>query len=75
MSVQVLDPGKRVPVNFHDYQLPGDNLAIVINLASNVVAGVMSDHDGITRPESLLQQELLQKAAAMEARAPRAGES
>jgi hypothetical protein len=36
----VLDPGKRAQVNFHDYQKPGDNLAVVINLANNVVAGI-----------------------------------
>jgi len=39
-SIQVLDPGVRAQVNFHNYQKPGDNLAIVINLANNVVAGV-----------------------------------
>ena len=40
VNIQVLDPGKRAQVNFHDYQKPGDNLAIVINLADNVVAGI-----------------------------------
>jgi hypothetical protein len=40
VTIQVLDPGKRAQVNFHDYQKPGDNLAVVINLANNVVAGV-----------------------------------
>jgi hypothetical protein len=40
VSIQVLDPGKRVQVNFRDYQKPGDNLAVVINLANNVVAGI-----------------------------------
>jgi hypothetical protein len=40
VSIQVLDPGKRAQVNFHDYQKPGDNLAVVINLANNVVAGI-----------------------------------
>jgi hypothetical protein len=40
VSIQVLDPGKRAQVNFHDYQKPGDNLAVVINLADNVVAGI-----------------------------------
>ncbi len=39
VTIQVLDPGKRAQVNFHDYQQPGDNLAIVLNLATNVVAG------------------------------------
>ena len=40
VSIQVLDPGKRAQVNFHDYQKPGDNLAVVLNLTNNVVAGV-----------------------------------
>jgi hypothetical protein len=40
VSIQVLDPGKRAQVNFRDYQKPGDNLAVVINLANNVVAGI-----------------------------------
>ncbi len=40
VTIQVLDPGKRAQVNFHDYQKPGDNLAVVINLANNVTAGV-----------------------------------
>jgi hypothetical protein len=39
-SLQVLDPGKRVQVNFRDYQKAGDNLAITINVANNVIAGV-----------------------------------
>jgi hypothetical protein len=40
VSLQVLEPGKRVQLNFHDYQLPGDNLAITIDIANNIVAGV-----------------------------------
>lgn len=40
VTIQVLDPGKRAQVNFRDYQKPGDNLAIVIDLANNVVAGL-----------------------------------
>jgi hypothetical protein len=40
VTIQVLEPGKRAQINFHDYQKPGDNLAIVINLANNVVAGL-----------------------------------
>jgi hypothetical protein len=39
-SIQVLEPGKRVQVNFRDYQKAGDNLAITINVANNVIAGV-----------------------------------
>ena len=50
ISIQILDPGKRAQVNFHDYQKPGDNLAIIIDLANNVVAGlgVSSYLDGAT---------------------------
>jgi hypothetical protein len=40
VTIQVLEPCKRAQINFHDYQKPGDNLAIVINLANNVVAGL-----------------------------------
>ena len=40
VSIQVLDPGMRAQLNFHNYQKQGDNLAIMINLANNVVAGV-----------------------------------
>jgi hypothetical protein len=40
VTIQVLDPGRRAQINFHDYQQSGDNLAIVINLANNVVAGL-----------------------------------
>jgi hypothetical protein len=39
-SIQVLDPGKRVQVNFRDYQKAGDNLGITINVANSVIAGV-----------------------------------
>ncbi len=39
VTIQVLDPGRRAQINFHDYRQPGDNLAIVINLATNVIAG------------------------------------
>ena len=40
VSIQVLDPGKRAQLNFHDYQKPGDNLAIVIDIANNIVSGI-----------------------------------
>jgi hypothetical protein len=40
VTIQMLDPGRRAQVNFRDYQKPGDNLAITIDLANNVVAGV-----------------------------------
>ena len=40
VSIQMLDPGKRAQLNFHDYQLPGDNLAIAIDITNNIVSGV-----------------------------------
>jgi hypothetical protein len=40
VSIQVLDPGKRAQINFADYQKPGDNLAISIDIANNIVSGV-----------------------------------
>ena len=40
VGIQVLEPGKRAQINLRDYRKPGDNLAIVINLANNVVAGL-----------------------------------
>jgi hypothetical protein len=40
VSIQVLEPGKRAQLNFHDYQKPGDNLAIVIDIANNIVSGI-----------------------------------
>jgi hypothetical protein len=40
ISIQVLDPGKRAQINFADYQKPGDNLAIAIDIANNIVSGL-----------------------------------
>jgi hypothetical protein len=40
VGIQVLEPGKRAQVNFSSYQKPGDNLAVVINIENNTVAGV-----------------------------------
>jgi hypothetical protein len=40
VSIQVLDPGKRAQINFADYQKPGDNLAVVIDIANNIVSGI-----------------------------------
>jgi len=50
VSIQVLDPGKRAQLNFHDYQKPGDNLAITIDIANNIISGigVSSYLDGAT---------------------------
>lgn len=40
VGIQVLEPGKRAQINFADYQKPGDNLAIAIDIANNIVSGV-----------------------------------
>jgi hypothetical protein len=40
VNIQVLTPGKLAQVNFKSYQMPGDNLAIQINLVNNIVAGL-----------------------------------
>jgi hypothetical protein len=40
VSIQVLEPGKRAQLNFHDYQKPGDNLAISIDISKNIISGI-----------------------------------
>jgi len=40
VGIQVLEPGKRAQINFADYQKPGDNLAISIDIANNIVSGI-----------------------------------
>jgi hypothetical protein len=40
VNLQVLEPGRRAQVNFGSYQKPGDNLAVMINIANNTVAGI-----------------------------------
>jgi hypothetical protein len=40
VSVQVLEPGRRAQVNFRNYQKTGDNLAVAIDIAKNIVSGV-----------------------------------
>jgi hypothetical protein len=40
VGIQVLEPGKRAQINFADYQKPGDNLAISIDVANNIVSGI-----------------------------------
>jgi hypothetical protein len=40
VSIDVLEPGKRAQLNFHDYQKPGDNLGIQVDLANNRVLGL-----------------------------------
>jgi len=34
-SIDVIDPGKRVRLNFKDYKVPGDKLSIVVDLTNN----------------------------------------
>jgi len=40
VSIEVLDPGKRVRLNFRDYEKPGDNLGVEVDLVSNRPLGV-----------------------------------
>jgi hypothetical protein len=40
VSIDVLIPGQTARINFRDYQKPGDNLGLAIDLASNRIAGV-----------------------------------
>lgn len=40
VSAQVLEPGRRTRVEFKDYELPGDSLAIEVNLINNHILGV-----------------------------------
>jgi hypothetical protein len=40
VTIEVLEPGKRARVNFRDYQKPGDNLGIEIDLGNNRIARV-----------------------------------
>lgn len=40
VSIEVLDPGKRARLNFRNYEKPGDNLGVEVDLASNRPLGV-----------------------------------
>jgi hypothetical protein len=40
VSVTMLEPGKRVRLDFKDYNIPNDNLGIVIDLVANKLMGV-----------------------------------
>jgi hypothetical protein len=40
VSIDVLEPGKRARLNFRDYEKPGDNLGVEVNLANNRPLGV-----------------------------------
>ena len=40
MSIELLEPGKRARLNFRDYQKPGDNLGVEIDLANNRPLGL-----------------------------------
>jgi hypothetical protein len=35
VSIEILDPGKRARLNFRDYEKPGDNLGVEVDLVSN----------------------------------------
>ena len=40
VSIDLLQPGKRACLNFRDYEKPGDNLGVEMDLASNRPLGV-----------------------------------
>jgi len=40
VSIDVLEPGKRARLNFRDYEKPGDNLGVELNLANNHPLGL-----------------------------------
>ena len=40
ISIDVLEPGKRARLNFRDYEKPGDNLGVEVDLVSNRPLGV-----------------------------------
>jgi hypothetical protein len=40
VGIDILIPGKSVRINFRDYEKPGDNLGVKIDIANNQVAGM-----------------------------------
>jgi hypothetical protein len=40
VTIEVLEPGKRARLDFHDYEKPGDNLGVEIDLVSNRPLGL-----------------------------------
>ena len=40
VSLDILEPGKRVRLNFRDYDRPGDNLAVEVDLMNNRPLGL-----------------------------------
>ena len=40
VSIELLEPGKRARLNFRDYQKPGDNLGVEVDLVNNRALGV-----------------------------------
>ncbi len=40
VSIDVMEPGKRARLNFRDYEKPGDNMAVELNLVSNRPLGL-----------------------------------
>lgn len=40
ITIDVLEPGQRARLNFHDYEKPGDNLGVEVDLANNRPLGL-----------------------------------
>jgi len=40
VSIELLEPGKRARLNFRDYQKPGDNMGVEVDLVNNRALGV-----------------------------------
>ena len=40
VTIEVIEPGKRARVNFRDYEKPGDNLGVEVDLVSNRALGL-----------------------------------
>jgi hypothetical protein len=40
VSIDILEPGKRIRLNFRDYDRPGDNLAVEVDVANNWPLGL-----------------------------------
>lgn len=61
VSIDVLVPGQSARINFLDYQKPGDNLGVGIDIASNRISGLTvasyldSPSDGVTMTADMAQ--------------------
>lgn len=40
VSIEILEPGKRARLNFRDYEKPGDNLGVEVDLVTNRPLGL-----------------------------------